>query len=82
MSFEFAAAVEMDLERHIIRHENYKGRKRRLAQQCLRLPFDGWTLPALLVTDARWNSMTQHNYACAHEFYSGRGSVSSADTIL
>ena len=52
MASDFAAAVEIDLERHILRHENYKGTKRQLSDQCLRLPFDGWTLPALLAVDA------------------------------
>ena len=52
VAFEFAEAVDMDLDRHILRHENYKGRKRQLSEQCLHLPFDGWTLPALYVVAA------------------------------
>ena len=53
MTSDYASALDIDLERHILRQENYKGRKRELSSQSLRLPFDGWTLPALYVV-ASW----------------------------
>ena len=46
---EFADALDIDLECHILRQDNYKGHKRELSTQSLRLPFDAWTLPALYV---------------------------------
>ena len=53
MAVEFAEALEVDLTRHILRQENYKGNRRQIAEQCLRIPFDGWTLPAMYVVVAR-----------------------------
>ena len=53
---EFASAMEMDLESHILRQENYKGNRRQVANQSLRLPFDGWTLPALYVVATELHS--------------------------
>ena len=49
MTSDYAMALQIDLECHILRQENYKGRKRELSSQSLRLPFDGWTLPALYI---------------------------------
>ena len=52
MALEFAEAMEVDLDRHILRQENYKGSRRQISEQSLRLPFDGWTLPAVYVVVA------------------------------
>ena len=49
VAIEFAEAMEVDLDRHILRQENYKGNRRQVSEQSLRIPFDGWTLPALYV---------------------------------